>query len=277
MSVHVPESFSPTPFAPLHQGEYSIDIAGTPDEVRAAQALRYEVFCEGLGAGGNAGEGGGYDSDPFDAVCDHLLVRYHETDTHPGRIVGTYRLLREEGRAQIGQFYSENEYDIDCLKRYGGRLMELGRSCIHPDFRSKAAMQLLWRGIGEYVTYHGIDLMFGCASFHGCDPDEHASSLTYLAHHHRAPQELCPRTLEPYYTPMERLPKDEIDPKRTFFKLPVLIKGYLRLGGVIGDGAFLDHDFNTTDVMIVVETGKVAGKYVNRYAPDSVRGSAGAE
>jgi putative hemolysin len=275
MSIHIAEQFSPAPFTPLRQGEYSIAIAQTPEEVRAALALRYEVFYEGLGAGaGEDAPSGGYDSDPYDAVCDHLLVRYHAPEAAEPRIVGTYRLLRDEARAPVGQFYSEDEYDLSVLKRYDGRLMELGRSCIHPEFRSKAAMQLLWRGIGEYVMHHGIDLMFGCASFHGSNPDDHAQSLSYLYHHHLAPESLRPRTLDAYYADMNRMPAEAIDQRRAFFKLPVLIKGYLRLGGVVGDGAFLDHDFNTTDVMIVVETRNVDSKYVSRYAPDSVEGGA---
>jgi putative hemolysin len=273
MTIALPETFAPQPFAPIHQGEYSVKIADSQQEVIAAQELRYEVFCENMGAGASdEAHKLKRDGDAFDAVCDHLLVRYHPDDESAPRVVGTYRLLRDVNMTKIGRYYSESEYDITKIKTYDGNVMELGRSCTHPEFRSKVAMQLLWRGIGEYVMHYNVGIMFGCASFPGDNPDEHAAALTYLYHKHRAPDDICPRTLEQYYVALDRMDIEEIDEKRTFFKLPVLIKGYLRLGGVIGDGAFLDHDFNTTDILVVVQTDKVSDKYVTKYAPDSVQG-----
>ncbi len=274
MTEFIPKAFVPTPFKPLSQGQYSVKIAETAEEVIAAQRLRYDVFYKGMGATPSAdAKRLERDVDRYDAVCDHLLVCEHAEGEAP-RIVGTYRLLRDESMQAIGHFYSESEYDIGKLKASGKRLMELGRSCTHPDVRSKVAMQLLWRGIGEYVMHYGIEVMFGCASFPGIEPDDHSQALSYLHHFHRAPEALCPRTLEQYYVPMDRMQKDDINEKKAFFSLPVLVKGYLRLGGVVGDGAFLDHDFNTTDILVVVRTDEVAGKYVSKYAPDSVQGAA---
>jgi L-ornithine Nalpha-acyltransferase len=277
MTSFLPAQFAPVPFTPIHLGQFSVCIAQSAEEVMEAQRLRYHVFATDMGAkitGEAAAEG--RDADDFDAVCDHLLVRFHETLDAKARIVGTYRLLRASEMPRIGRFYSASEYDVRCFEAYAGNVLELGRSCTHPEFRHKVAMQLLWRGIGEYVMHHQIDLMFGCASFTGFDPDAHAALLSYLHHFHRAPAAICPRTLEPYYVCMDRMPKDAIDVKRAFASLPVLVKGYLRLGGLVGDGAFLDHAFNTTDILMIVRTDAIDERYVSKYAPDSVVGGEGA-
>jgi L-ornithine Nalpha-acyltransferase len=273
MRSYLPTYFTPAPFAPIHLGQFSVTIAQTQSDVLEAQRLRYHVFAECMGArleGKSADEG--RDADDFDAVCDHLLVRHHATPESLPRIVGTYRLLRAAEMPRIGRYYSESEYDVTCFKTYAGNVLELGRSCTHPDFRHKIAMQLLWRGIGEYVMHYGIDLMFGCASFAGVNPEDHALMLSYLHHFHRAPTEICPHTLPAFYVPMERMPAEGIDQRRAFAALPVLVKGYLRLGGLVGDGAFLDHAFNTTDILMIVRTQNIDEKYVTKYAPDSVGG-----
>jgi putative hemolysin len=251
-------------------------IAQTQAEVLEAQRLRYHVFAETMGAKleGEA-SAGARDADAYDALCDHLLVRFHETPEATPRIVGTYRLLRDSQMLRIGAYYSQSEYDVSCFANYSGNVLELGRSCTHPEFRHKVAMQLLWRGIGEYVMHYRIALMFGCASFAGVDPQEHAVALSYLYHFHRAPDAICPRTLRDYYVDMNLMPKESIDAKRAFAALPVLVKGYLRLGGLVGDGAFLDHAFNTTDILMIVRTDAIDEKYVTKYAPDSVGGGEG--
>jgi L-ornithine Nalpha-acyltransferase len=273
MNDHLPIHFDPLPFAPIHLGDFSVKVAETPTEVIAAQELRYFVFCHEMGANlSSQAHATKRDSDAFDAVCDHLLVRYHETPDAEPRIVGTYRLLRDTKREGIGRYYSESEYDVSCFIHTDKQVLELGRSCTHPEFRHKVAMQLLWRGIGEYVMHYGIELMFGCASFAGAEVETHAEALSYLHHFHLAPPEIRPRTLESMYVSMNLNPKETLDVRRNFAKLPVLIKGYLRLGGVVGDGAFLDHAFNTTDILIVVQTSQVSEKYVTKYAPDSVMG-----
>ncbi|TAE82829.1 MAG: GNAT family N-acetyltransferase [Alphaproteobacteria bacterium] len=269
----LPTFFDPIPFAAVHQGDYSVVVAQTAEEVIEAQRLRYEVFCLGLGLGmSEEKQRLQRDGDPFDAVCDHLLVRHHGAEDASPRIVGTYRLLRDVHMPNIGRYYSESEFNIDCLKAYDGHILELGRSCTHPEVRSKVAMQLLWRGIGEYIMHHNIDVMFGCASFAGDDPSQHAEALSYLYHEHRAPEHLRPRALPEHYAPMDNIPAEQIDKKKAFFALPPLIKGYLRIGGCVGEGAFLDHDFSTTDILIVVRTQGVGEKYMQKYAPDSIAG-----
>ena len=126
-------------------------------------------------------------------------------------------------------------------------------------------MQMLWRGIAAYVFHHKIDLMFGCASLQGTDPDALAADLTYLATHHLAPEAIRPRAVPSRYVEMRRLPDSAIDPKRVLAELPPLIKGYLRLGGFVGDGAVIDWQFNTTDIAVVVQTDLVTEKYYRHY------------
>jgi putative hemolysin len=205
------------------------------------------------------------DRDAFDAVADHLLVVDHAIDPGPAGVVGTYRLIRREAAERIGRFYSADEYDISRVVGFAGRVLELGRSCVDGAYRNRAVMQMLWRGIAAYVFRHQIDLMFGCASLPGTDPDALAMELTYLYYNHLAPPALCPRALPQRYVEMRRMDPALVDPRRAIAQLPPLIKGYLRLGGFVGDGAVIDRQFNTTDVAVVVKTDLVTDKYYRHY------------
>lgn len=249
----------------LRAGNMVVFVATDPADIRAAQALRYQVFVEEMGAKPSPQNARlKLDIDEFDEVCDHLLVAEMQEDGRY-RIVGTYRMMRRELAAKIGRFYSESEFDISQIKSCGGEILEVGRSCVHADFRSRSAMQLLWRGIGAYVTKFNVRLMFGCASFAGINISEHATTLSYLYHYHLAPEGLRPRALPARYEEMNLLPKEAINAKAAFVSLPPLIKGYLRLNGYVGLGAVIDHDYNTTDVSIVVKTDLVTDKYATRY------------
>ncbi len=253
-------------FGELRGGNLGVRIAATPQEIDAAQALRYRVFYEEMGARpGEDAAASHRDRDEFDAVADHLLVVDHAIGPGPEGVVGTYRLIRQAAAARIGRFYSADEYDISTVIGFPGNVMELGRSCVHADYRGRAAMQLLWRGIAAYVFLHRIDLMFGCASLPGTDPDAIATELTYLYHNHLAPPAIRPRALPSRYVDMRRVDPASFDPRRALAALPPLIKGYLRLGGFVGDGAVIDPQFNTTDVAVVVKTDLVTDKYYRHY------------
>ena len=199
-----------------------------------------------------------------DEEADHLLVDHTRGDG-PEAVVGTYRLMRREQAERLGGFYTATEYDISRLTAFDGPILELGRSCVDQDFRNRATMQLLWKGIAAYVFEHSIGLMFGCASLPGTDVDALGEQLSYLYHSHLAPEELRARTLEDLYVEMNRMPASEVDVKRALSALPPLIKGYLRLGGFVGEGAFVDHQFNTTDVCVIVKTDAVTDKYFKHY------------
>jgi len=255
-----------------------IRLAETPIEVEAAQALRYRVFYESMAAKPTPEMAAiRRDFDSFDPYCDHLLV----FDTTRGEgsegVVGTYRLMRREAAAARGQFYTADEYNIDNLIAYPGEILELGRSCIDGGYRGGATMQLLWRGIAEYVLAYDIELMFGCASLPGIDPEALALPLSYLYHHHLAPPALRPWAVPERYVAMNRIAADDIDPRRALQMLPPLIKGYLRLGGFIGEGAVVDEQFGTTDVCVVVKTEWVSNRYFRHYARDEASREGGGD
>jgi putative hemolysin len=253
-------------FAELRSNNLGVRLASSPAEVDAVQALRYRVFYGELGARADARTAAaGRDRDEFDAFADHLLVVDHDLGDGPESVVGTYRLLRQPAAAKAGGFYSAGEYDISRLEAFPGELLELGRSCTAPAYRSRAVLQLLWRGIAAYVFHYGIDLMFGCASLPGTDPDALAAELTYLANFHLAPEAIRPRALESRYVAMRREAAGPLTPLQVRMGLPPLIKGYLRLGGFVGDGAVIDHQFNTTDIAVIVQTDLVTEKYYRHY------------
>jgi L-ornithine Nalpha-acyltransferase len=254
------------PFPELRAGNLGVRIAAGTTELDAVQALRYRVFYEEMGAKPDAGAAASRrDRDDFDAIADHLLVVDHAIGPGPEGVVGTYRLIQREAAVSLGRFYSAGEYDISPIEAFPGRILELGRSCVDAAYRSRVAMQLLWRGIAAYVFHYQIDLMFGCASLHGTDPDTLGQELTYLYYNHLAPPALRPRALPHRYVEMRRMPPHQVDSKRVQAQLPPLIKGYLRLGGFIGDGAVIDLQFNTTDVAVVVKTDLVTDKYYRHY------------
>lgn len=248
------------------KGSLVARLARSAHDVAAAQRLRHRVFME---EGRAHSTGAGRDEDHFDSVCDHLLVvhaQHRQPAAFPvedGDLVGTYRLLREEGAERAGGFYTSGEYDLAPLlaRKRGLSFLELGRSCVRADMRDQPVAELLWQGIWNYVRAHRIDVMMGCASFEGTDPDVHAEALTWLAHNARAPADWHVRALPERHVGMARQPLETIDPRRALRALPALIRGYVKLGCHIGDGAVIDHDFNTTDVLIVLPVAAINPRY----------------
>ena len=260
------------PFGGIHAGALEVRLSRTADEIDAAQALRYRVFYEEMSAVPSPEmRARRRDYDDYDDTWDHLLVIDHERPHPYESVVGTYRLNRRSVAVENGGFYTAGEYDISDLMGIDGEIMELGRSCVDARFRNRATMTLLWRGIAAYVFHYDIDLMFGCASIAGVDPDQLAMPLSYLHHRHLAPEGMRPRALPDLYTAMDRIPADQLDEKAARLALPPLLKGYLRLGGFVGDGAVIDHQFQTTDVCILVKTDLVTSKYRQHYGADVYR------
>ncbi|MEI7607279.1 MAG: GNAT family N-acyltransferase [Rhodospirillaceae bacterium] len=250
----------------LRVGNLEVRLAKSAAEIDAAQKLRYEVFYHEMAARPTDEMAARCrDFDDFDPLCDHLLVIDHNRGSGPEGVVGTYRLIRRAAAARAGAFYSSHEYDIGRLIALPGEILELGRSCVDAEYRNSGTMQLLWRGIAAYVWELKIELMFGCGSLPGTNPQALALPLSYLYHNHLAPEHLRPVALPERYADMRLMPAEAIDKKQALRELPPLIKGYLRLGGFIGDGAVIDHQFNTTDVCIVVKTDQVTEKYYRHY------------
>lgn len=249
-----------------------VRLARTQAEIEAAQHLRYQVFYEECKATPTAEmEAHRRDFDIYDEISDHLIVIDSQLGMGARGIVGTYRLLRQDVAARHGQFYTSDEYDVSRLEKSGGRMLELGRSCVLSSYRTRPVMQLLWRGIADYLSEHEITLMFGCASFHGTNVRELAAPLSYLYHFHLTPPEFCPVALDGLYVNMNMVERTAIDPRREFNALPPLIKGYLRLGATIGEGAVVDRQFNTTDVCIVLPTRLVTSRYLRHYSRHTER------
>jgi putative hemolysin len=259
-------------FKPIELGNLVARLAETDAEIEAAQALRYRVFYEEMSAiPSDNVKAARRDFDRFDEICDHLLVIDTQRADLPGGVVGTYRLLRSTVASQNGGFYSSDEYDISRIAGQAAETLELGRSCVEEEYRNRPTMQLLWQSIAQYVFHYDIATMFGCASMPGTEPDELALPLSYLYHYHLAPPALRPKALDERYIDMKILPQEDIDQRLALTRLPPLIKGYLRLGGFVGDGAVIDHQFNTTDVSIVVKTDLVTEKYIKHYERQSKR------
>jgi L-ornithine Nalpha-acyltransferase len=256
-------------------GNLETRIARSVTEIDAAQAVRYRVFAEEMNAKLSPDAvRRKRDIDAWDMVCDHLLVldTSIEGDAEE-QIVGTYRLLRQDVAAVSGGFYSQSEFDVDALiaRHPGKRFMELGRSCVLPAYRTKRTVELLWQGNWAYALKHGIDVMFGCASFHGTVPEEHALALSFLHHNVQAMDEWSVSARPELFRTMDLMPSEGIDARKALFAMPPLIKGYLRLGATVGNGAVVDHGFNTTDVLIVLPIGQISGRYLNYYGADAGR------
>lgn len=257
-------------------GSMEVRLACKAAEVRRAQKLRYRVFYqEGDAVADAAKKMARRDVDAFDPICDHLLVIDHALPAPRLRrtpaVVGTYRLLRQDVADRHGGFYSAGEFDIGRLitDHKDLRFLELGRSCVLPPYRNKRTVELLWRGIWTYVRRHRFDVMIGCASLKGTDPDTLALPLSFLHHYARAPEPWRARALPARYVDMNRMSKDAVDTKEALRMLPPLIRGYLRLGAVIGDGAVVDHQFGTTDVLIVLPVSGINSRYLAHFgAPD---------
>lgn len=244
-----------------------VRLAQGEHDLRAAQRLRYRVFVQELGAtGALVDHGDQLEIDAFDPIFDHLLL------IDPARkvadldhVVGVYRLLRSDMLPADGRFYSENEFDLSPLRAANRRLMELGRSCVHADYRGGTAMLLLWNAVAEYVLNHGVEIMFGPASFQGTDVAALAGPLSYLHHNHLAPPPLRVRAQGEARSEMNLISLSQIDPRAASAAVPALIKAYLRLGGFVGDGAWIDPVFNTTDVCVVMDTHAMSVRHRNFY------------
>lgn len=252
---------------------YDLRLAQSAQDLKSAQRLRYQVFVEELGANcAGADHENRLETDALDPHFDHLLLIDRAVDPDSlDHVVGVYRLMPQERAEKLGRFYSDDEYDLSALRESGRKLVELGRSCVHADHRRGAAMLLLWNGLGDYVLERGIEIMFGVASFHGADPQSHAAGLSWLNQHHLAPEHLRVRARPDRYQPMDLLPPETLTRKEAMASIPPLIRAYLRLGGFIGDGAYVDHDFNTTDVCLIMDTASMPERAVDFYTRKNAR------
>lgn len=249
------------------QTPFSVKLAETDAELKAAQRLRYEVFIEELGGGGDlVDHAARLEKDRFDPFFDHMLLY----DNDRGEVVGVYRVMREDQARRAQRFYSADEYDLTVLLASGRRLLELGRSCVHRDYRGGMAMYHLWSGLAGYIAEHDIEVLFGVASFHGTDVPRFADALSLLHHRHLAPKDLRVRARDTAFQRMDLVAKSALDARAAMLGVPALIKAYLRLGGFVGEGAFVDHAFNTTDVCLILDTARMNERQARLYQGGTV-------
>ncbi len=262
-------------------GTLEVRLARKAGEIRRAQKLRYRVFYKNGSAIPDAATVlAQRDVDGFDSICDHLLVIDHAAEVQRALkkppVVGTYRLLPQDMAERHGGFYTANEFDIGGLvaQHSSLRFLELGRSCVLPPYRNKRTVELLWHGIWSYVVQNGFNVMIGCASLDGTDPDALAMPLSFLHHYAAAPEQWRATALPQRYIEMNRIPKDQIDPKAALRALPPMIKGYLRLGAYIGQGAVIDRQFGTTDVLVILPVSAITSRYIDHFGADATRHAA---
>jgi L-ornithine Nalpha-acyltransferase len=264
-------------------GNLEVRLARSVADIKRAQRLRYEVFYREMSAIADSRTAQKKrDEDDFDPICDHLLVIDKTPERSAKRpwprrskVVGTYRVLLQEVAEQNQGFYTQGEYDIAPLiarKRATHRFVELGRSCVLKQYRNrKSSVELLWQGLWTYIREHGANVMIGCASFPGVDPKQHALALSFLHHYSRAPEDWLVSAHPELRVEMNMMPKEEINAKEALKNLPPLIKGYLRLGAYVGDGAVVDKQFGTTDVLIIMPVEAIDSRYFSHFgAPDEV-------
>ncbi len=255
-----------------HQKNLTVKLADSPTEIEAAQRLRYSVFVKEMGADASAeNHARGIEQDKFDTYFDHLLLIDTSIADPETNVVGVYRLVSDEMARAANGFYSSGEYDLAAIEAGGRRSVELGRSCIAKSYRGGIALQMLWDGLADYVRSRRIEVLFGVASFHGTDPAPLAQALSFLHHNYLAPAELRATALPDCGVDMDIIAPDRIDRLAAVGQLPQLIKSYLRLGGFVGQGAYVDHNFNTLDVFIVMDTTRLAEKYAKRYSRDHAK------
>ncbi len=257
-------------------GNLEVRLARTKNDLKTVQRLRYRIFYEEMSAVPDAfAIMSRRDEDPFDAICDHLLVvdngswangrhRWRRRE----RVVGTYRILRQDVADFHDGFYVQGEYDIAPLLEAKGdecRFMELGRSCVLKEYRNRRTLELLWQGIWNYAREHSIDAMIGCASFEGTDPQRHAEALSFLHHNAKAPERWWVKAHDNVHVNMNMVPASQIKTRNALRSLPPLIKGYLRVGAYVGEGAVVDHQFGTTDVFIILPVEAIDERYLAHF------------
>ncbi len=249
-----------------------IRLARDERDILGAQRLRYRVFVRELGGDGPmVDHHNQLEKDQFDQHFDHLILVDRRRDADVlDHVVGVYRILRGSNADNAGGFYSEVEYDLSTLRDSGRKLLELGRSCLDRQYRGGMALHLLWTGLADYVQRHEIEIMFGVASFHGTDLNALQEPLSYLHHHHLTPDELCVRLWSGQGLPASIIDKEAIDRLSVMRAMPALIKAYLRLGGFVGQGAYVDQAFNTTDVCLILDVARMTprqkGQFTRRSA-----------
>jgi putative hemolysin len=246
---------------PADRKGFAVKFTTDPDEIRAAQRLRFEVFNLELHRGLKSAYAEQLDVDPYDSVCQHLIV----IDRARDRVVGTYRLLLgAQARRHFG-FYAEREFDLANLKRLSGELLELGRTCIHRDYRDQALIDLMWRGIATLVRRARVRYLFGCASVYSTDADEVSSFYALLKSRYYAAPRFRVQPLPQCRFPRLREGVAAENPAALFMRLPSLIKAYLRVGARLCGPPALDREFGSADFFLLLDVEELGPEIRERF------------
>ena len=255
-------------FSKIEVDKFVVKIADKKSELKKAQALRYSVFYNEKKAIPTISKKLlRLDYDNIDKFADHLIVLDNNRKGIENKIVGTYRLIRGDIAVHFGGFYTSAEFDLSkILNSYNhNQILELGRSCVHQDYRNGTVMNLLWKAIAEYIKLYDIKILLGCASFHGTNVMKYTNELSYLRKNFSLPDKLSVKSLDTKIYPSYTEINSNINDLRTFVKLPPLIKGYLRIGGKVSYDCFVDYKFNTIDLCVIVNTRNIDKKYKKKY------------
>ena len=252
----------------VNRNQLEVRLAKDEEEIFEVQKLRYKVFVDEFGAKvSHQNKNECIESDKFDNHCDHLILIDKSTRTLVGKpiIVGTLRLLNSANAKKFYGFYSAAEYNLEKILNLKQNLLEIGRACVHKNYRGHIALHLLWLGLGKYVLKQDIKIIFGVASFNGSDPALFSSALSLLNHKYRASKELEFKALAPNSVDMNMISVHELDYTKAMLQMPSLIKAYLRMGAEVGEGAFVDTNFNTVDIGIMIKVELMNSKYKELY------------
>ena len=225
----------------LKKGRYRVRFAETPDDVLAAQRLRTRAF--------RGEEPGALDADDFDHLCEHVLVEDQKT----GALVCCFRFLPLTGGRDIARSYSAQYYELSALESFEGRMVEMGRFCIDPGVKDPDILRVAWGAMTAYVDEHGVELLFGCSSFHGTDADDYLDAFAMLKARHLAPKRWLPKVKAPKVFRFAQKLRRKPDVKQAMMRMPPLLRTYLLMGGWVSDHAVVDNHMNTLHVFTGLE------------------------
>lgn len=235
---------------PLARGRYRARPGVTPADIDAVQRLRYRAFIAGTGA---VPREDGRDRDAFDEICEHVLVEEIRT----GRLVCAFRILPLADGAQIGRSYAAQYYELSALEGFAGPMVEMGRFCIDPDLSDPDILRVAWGAMTRYVDDHGVEMLFGCSSFHGTDAAIYADAFAMLRDRHLAPKRWLPKVKAPNVFRFAQRLRRKPDARRAMGSMPPLLRSYLVMGGWVSDHAVVDRDLNTLHVFTGLEIGAI--------------------
>ena len=236
------------------RGRYAARLASGPEDVEAAQRLRFRTFIEGRGAAVDGPRAQGLDADDLDSLCDHMLIEERRT----GRLICCFRMMPLANGAEIARTYSARYYDLSSLQEYPDSMVEMGRFCIDPAFRDPDVIRVAWSAMMRYVDERSVGMVFGCSSFKGVDADAYMDAFALLKERHLAPKRWLPRVKAPKvfrYATRLRLRRPNMT--EALKRMPPLLRSYLMLGGWVSDHAVIDHDLNTLHVFTGIEMRSV--------------------